>query len=84
MKQRLLVSVLILLAIFFLPYWLYLPLLFLGMVFIPFYWEAILLAFLIDVLYGPGTSLFFSRTALYTAILLMVMMPVRERLRWRL
>ncbi len=84
MKQRLFVSLLIFLAVLFLPYWLYLPLLFLGMVFIPFYWEAILFAFLIDVLYGPGTTLFFSRTALYTAILLIVIIPVRERLRWRL
>lgn len=56
MKLRITSTILILLALFLLPYWIYLPLLFLAIFFISFYWEGIVLAFLVDTLYGFGAG----------------------------
>lgn len=72
------------LSIIFLPYWLYLPLLGAAMIFFPFFWEGVLLALLIDVLYGGGVGLatdFFSPLALVATLLLIVLLPLRERVR---
>ncbi len=84
MNRRFIVSALIFLTILFLPYWVYLPLLFLGMVLSPFYWEALVFAFLIDILYGEGHSLFLSPMALTTLFILAVLPLLRERLRWQI
>ena len=84
MMKRLLISLPVLLVIIFLPYWVYLPLLLAGLVLIPLYWEGLILAFLIDVLYGsaahPGISFNFT-FALVSLIIILIMIPIRKRLR---
>lgn len=75
---------LIFLVIVFFPYWVYLPVLGAGIIFFPFFWEAIFLGFLIDVLYGGGVSSashLFSPMAFAAAVFLAVMLPVRDRIR---
>lgn len=81
---RLGVVLALLLAILFLPYWLYLPLLGGAMIVFPFFWEAILLAFLVDVLYGNGVggvAGLLSPMAFAATLLLIVLLPLRERIR---
>lgn len=84
MIYRLLGSGLILLSILVLPYWIYLPVLFLGVAFFPLFWEGIWLAFLIDVFYGSGIENFsdiFSSFAFYVLIILIISLPLKSRLR---
>lgn len=83
MKQRVLTSVALFLAILFLPYWIYVPLAVLATLLIPFYWEAVALGFIIDVLYGSDTGLR-APTALIAVALVAVSLPLRERIRWRI
>ncbi len=74
----------VLLAIIFLPYWLYLPLLGAAMIFFPFFWEGIVLALLIDVLYGGGIGRvgeLFSPIAFAATLILAALLPLRERIR---
>ena len=75
----------ILLAVLFLPYWFYLPLILLGILIFSFFWEGILFGFLIDVLYGWGVTALPSLvapTALSALVLIIILLPVRERLRF--
>ena len=51
---RAIVNLCLLLAIIFLPFWIYLPLLVLALAVMPYFLEIILFGFLIDVLYGAG------------------------------
>jgi len=84
MNLRLGSTLVVLLAIIFLPYWVYLPLLGAAMIIFPFFWEAVLLSLLIDVLYGGGVSgmaELFSPMALAATILLIILLPLRERIR---
>ena len=53
MKKHLVTILILIFAILFLPYWIYLPLLLVAIVISPFFWEAIILALLIEGLYGP-------------------------------
>jgi hypothetical protein len=80
-KYRILSTTILLAAIIFLPYWLYLSLILVGMLAFPFYWEAILLSFLIEVLYGPGTLNLLSPLSISITVLLLVLLPFRERMR---
>lgn len=77
-RYRHFVSAVILIAVVFLPYWIYVPLIFAASLLLPFYWEAILFGFLIDTLYG--TSGLYS-AALTAAAAVALFIPVRERLR---
>lgn len=77
-RERLIATGTILLAILFLPYWIYLPLIGAAMILFPLYWEAIVFGFLIDTLYGTGTL----RFAVIATVLLLALLPVRERLRF--
>ena len=84
MNRRLLTTTSVLLAILFLPYWIYLPLLLATIIFFPFFWEGILLAFLVDVLFGLGiesVSGLISSYAFMALLLVVVLMPLRERIR---
>ena len=83
LRKRIAASLFVLAAILFLPYWAYLPLLAVAMVLVPFYWEAIVFGFLIDVLYGSGGTLF-SPAPLVTLLFLVILLPIRERIRWNL
>ena len=83
--QRIMADILLFIAILFLPWWIYIPILIALTVVMPIFWEGILLGFLIDTLYGTG--LFDSfwlefPTALSIAILLIVAEPLRVRLRF--
>ena len=83
-NKRLLTTFFLMLAIVFLPYWLYVPALVLAMAFFPLYWEAILLSFLINVLYTPGWhtlwSIIFS-PGFFSLVGLLLLLPLRRRLR---
>lgn len=85
MTYRLMGLLVVLVAILVLPYWLYIPILFLVVILVPFFWEGILLAFLIAVLYGgelKGELEVFPSIAAYVLLFLVVLLPVRERLRF--
>ena len=77
MISRLIGFIFVLFSILFLPYWFYTISLFVAIVAFPFFWEGILLAYLIDIFYGKGME-----TAIIALILLIVLLPVRERLRF--
>lgn len=78
-KYRHIITLFLVLAVLFLPYWVYAPAIILGIVLLPLYWEAVILGFVIDVLYGAHGSF---RTALAALIMVAVFVPVRERLRF--
>ena len=84
MNQRPFISIAVLLAILFLPYWIYVPLLLIAIFITPLFWEGIILGFIIDVLYGReahiGISWHFP-TALAALLLVAAMIPLRRRLR---
>jgi hypothetical protein len=75
---RHLVSLALLLGVLFLPYWLYVPAILAGVLLLPFYWEAIVLGFLIDTLYGTQS---YYPGALLAALAVGLLLPIRERLR---
>lgn len=82
--KRFLVSILTIFAIIVLPYWLYIPVLFLSVIFIPFFWEALPLAYLAEVLYNDSISslaLLSSTLSITALILIIIMLPLRARLR---
>ncbi|MEK9171646.1 MAG: hypothetical protein AAB782_00195 [Patescibacteria group bacterium] len=84
MIRRILCSVVILTSILFLPYWVYIPVLFVGIILFPFFWEGIFLAFLIDVIHGSGMKIFpslISPLALSVFVVLVALLHIRERLR---
>ncbi|MBX4206494.1 hypothetical protein KW784_01785 [Candidatus Parcubacteria bacterium] len=78
-QKRNLVSSALVLAVLFLPYWAYVPPIALAALLLPFYWEAVVLGFLIDTLYGQQGSF---PAALAAAAFVALLMPVRKRLRW--
>jgi len=84
MTRRILCSVVILAFILFLPYWIYIPVLFVGIILFPFFWEGIFLAFLIDAIHGSGMEVFpslISPLILSVLIVLVALLFIRERLR---
>ncbi|MEX2013697.1 MAG: hypothetical protein WD897_02170 [Parcubacteria group bacterium] len=84
MTGRILWLVVIFASILVLPYWVYIPVLFIGIILFPFFWEGIPLAFLIEVLHGSGMAvlpLLISPLALSVLIALIILLPIRERLR---
>ncbi|OHA89435.1 MAG: hypothetical protein A3C70_02870 [Candidatus Zambryskibacteria bacterium RIFCSPHIGHO2_02_FULL_43_14] len=76
MIHRTLGIMIVLVSILVLPYWIYLPVLFIAMALISFFWEGILFAFLIDAIYGNGIT-----TAVVALIILIILLPLRDRLR---
>lgn len=84
MNYRFLGFVIILFSIFVLPFWIYIPILFMAVIFFPFFWEGILLGFFVDVVHGSGITSFtslFPSFAIYVLIALIILLPLRERLR---
>lgn len=77
MTRRIFGSISVLVAILVLPFWIYIPILFVAILVFPFFWEGILFALLIDVIYGGGV-----KTALSALILLIILLPIRENLRF--
>lgn len=85
MTSRILCSIVILASILVLPYWVYIPVLFIGTILFPFFWEGIPLAFLIEVIHGSGMEILpalVSPLALSALIVLIAMLPIRESLRF--
>jgi hypothetical protein len=84
MTKRIIVTLLLLFAILTLPYWIYLPLLLAAIIVFPLFWEAIILGFMIDALYGEklyDLHAFLSLYALLSLAAIIVMIPLRHRLR---
>jgi len=82
MYLRLFSSAIILFSIAFLPYWFYLVLILASIIVFPFFVEAIVFGFLIDILYGGGVGgLLLSPFAFGAMVLIFVSMPVQKRLR---
>jgi hypothetical protein len=82
--MRLAGTIFMVLLIFFAPAWLYLPAILLGILFFPFFVEAIIMAFLIDLLYGParhGQAFFGFPLAVLASLLVLLAILFRERLR---
>lgn len=65
-------------SILVLPYWIYIPVLFLAIIYFPFYWEGILLAFFADTVYGSEIEI-----AIVALILLIILLPLRDKLRFQ-
>ena len=83
-KGRLFSVVALIFAVIFLPSYIYLPALFIAIIVLPFFWEGILIAFLVDALYGPGLASFgsiFSTFAFYSTFLVAIIVPVRKSIR---
>jgi hypothetical protein len=84
MNKRIVSTIIVLIAISAFPYWIYIPLLFLAIILFPFYWEGIIMAFLIDVLYGgyshAGIS-FVYPFAIFASVLVLLALPIRDRIR---
>lgn len=68
-------------SILFLPWWIYLPLLFIAVALLPMFWEGVFLGFLVDVLYGDLSLPFVSPVAFVTLVVLILILPLRSRLR---
>ena len=84
MIRRVLGSAVILASILVLPYWVYIPLLFIGAILFPFFWEGILLVFLVSVVHGSEMAVLpslVSPLALSLLIVLILLLPIRESLR---
>lgn len=67
------------------PYWIYLPAIFLALVYQRFFWEAVPLGFLVDVFYGSNPlegSMFGFPFAIAFSILVIIFIPLREKLRF--
>lgn len=75
--MRTIFSLLVLVSVFVLPYWAYLPAILAGIIIFPFYAEAILLALLVDALYGSSYVF-----GIIAAVLVMFAGPVRSYLRF--
>jgi hypothetical protein len=84
MNKRTLASIALVVAILAFPYWVYIPMLVAFVAVFPFYFEAIIMAFMIDVLYGAraysGISFFFP-FALITSLLVIMILPVKQYFR---
>ena len=84
MIRRVLGSAVILVSILLLPYWVYVPVLFIGVILFPFFWEGILLVFLVSVIHGSEMAILpslVSPLALSLLIVLILLLPLRESLR---
>ena len=84
MTIRIISSIVVLLSILLLPYWIYVPLLVVAIIMFPFFWEGILYGFLIEILYGGSTTalaLLSSPFAILALVLILILPPIRARIR---
>lgn len=77
-RERIIADIVLLVAVLFLPYWIYVPLIGAAMILFPLFWEAIACAFIVEALYGTGSL----KLPLLAALLLAALLPVREQLRF--
>ena len=72
------------LSILFLPYWIYIQVLFIAIILVPFFWEGILFALLVNVIFGDQIDILtlpLSPLPVLTLIVLIILLPLREKLR---
>lgn len=84
MNHRTLATIVLSLAIIAFSYWVYIPIMVLCAAVFPFYFEAVIFGFVIDVLYGSrayASLSFFFPFALLSALLVIILLPVRQYLR---
>ena len=82
MTTRILSTVVLIIAIVILPYWLYVPAIVAAIIYFRFYWEGLFLGFGIDLLYGAGGGILGYPFALSALVLILISLPLRERLRF--
>ncbi len=84
MTHRIIGFIIVFVSIITLPYWVYVPVLFIAIIIFPFFWESIILVLLIDVLYGNGVKTFswsVPPLAFSVLVALIVMLYFRDSLR---
>ena len=84
MRERILYDCLSFFLFLYAPYWLYLPVIFLGIMIFPIFWEGILFSLLVDYFYGPHThsgSLFAFPFGITASLLILALIPLKERMR---
>jgi hypothetical protein len=81
--KRAISIILLFILVIFAPYWMYLPALALALIYFPFFWEGIVLALFVDVLFGFDTANFLKQYpfSLSACIILIVLPYVKKRLR---
>jgi hypothetical protein len=84
MNKRTLLTLLLIVLVLVGPYWLYLPALLLLAVFMPYYWEGLIIAFFVDVMYGTYSHKFVNFYYPYAFIILLAILTsfiIRRRIR---
>ncbi len=84
MTRHVIGSIIVLLSILLLPYWIYIPVLFVAIITVPFFWEGMLFALMIEAMYTVKISIFtplISPLTVSTLILLIILLPIREKIR---
>jgi len=85
MAKRIIFSFLLIVAILIFPFWAVYALAFLGIIFFPVYWEAIVLLFLVELLFGiRENSLwqFISKSTLGAILGLILIEYLKKKLRF--
>ena len=78
---RVITFILLVLGAILLPYWIYVPALALSIIYFRFFWEGVVVGFIIDLLYGYGGGFGQYLFALSSLALLLAMLPIRDKLR---
>jgi hypothetical protein len=81
---RLFIFIVLLTSIFLFPYWVYLPLVLIAVFYFNFFWEAVILGYIIDKIYAGGMNghfLFLHAFSISALFLVMLSMSLRERFR---
>jgi hypothetical protein len=87
MRERILYNILLFFLILYAPYWIYLAVIFLGIIIFPLFWESVLFSIFIDFFYGPGThsgTMFGFPFGIASALLVIALLPFKERFRFHL
>ena len=82
MAARIAYSAIVLLSVLFLPFWVSFLLAIVGMVFFPYYLEAVLILFISDLLYGAPETRFLNATfvaLIFGAFLLILIEFLKKR-----
>ncbi len=86
MLLRILASLILLISLLFLPFWLSVLLALLAMAYFNLYWEGVVLFFLSDLLYGVGEARFrgvFFLSAVVSSLMLLVIELAKKKIRVR-
>ena len=85
MAQRILLSILILISILFFPLWVSVIFALFGIIYFEVFWEAVLLFFISDLLFGVKETRFFDITivsTVFTAIVLILAEFTKKKLKF--